>query len=423
MNKIFTFFKSKTVLDIQWAFLSLLSSGFLFIILRILIGKELGTTAFGIYTLAFTIYQFGLHFANFGISAALTKYIAESSETFGVVQKYFSSGILCSFISGIFFGVSLYLLSPFIAVGIFNTPELEPLLKITAFSYPFIIIQLALTGTFNGLRRMKAFALLNIFLNSLIIVSSIFFVIFLDLYLIGAVLGFVIPTCLVGIFSLVIICKNDWINRSRVEISIIKRITSFGFFFSLSTSSSFINAYFGTLLIGYFLNPTEVGIYAVAITLSQSLVIFPSAIQRITTPAISTVYTNKGGPETRKIIVKSMVYSFVAVLFLGLILILLGPWLISLFFTAEYSAAYPPLVLLAIGNIIFAPAIATGACFFSMGKISLPYKINAINIVMTICLNIVLIPYMGIMGAALATVIMQTLLFVIQVKLIWIYTQ
>jgi O-antigen/teichoic acid export membrane protein len=423
MEHIFNFLKSKTVYDIQWAFLSLLSSGILFIILRIIIGRELGVTAFGIYTLAFTVYQFGLQFANFGIGAALTKYIAESSNNDGVIQKYLSSGIVCSIFSGLLFGIILFILSPFIAHSVFNIPELEPLFKITAVCYPFISIQFAISGTFNGMRRMKTFALLNMSQNFLIILFSVFFVMICNLSIFGAVLGYAIPTCLVGGLSPLLINGTNWITKAAIEIAVIKKITAFGFFFALSTSSSFLNIYLGTLLIGYFLNPAEVGIFAVAITLSQALTILPSAIQRVTTPAIASAYANKGNRETRKLIISSMKYPFLVVLALGIILIATGPWLISFFFSESYSSAYQPLIFLTIGNIIFTPVIATGACFFSMGKISLPYKVNLLNIVLTIGLNIVLIPFLGIMGAALATVSMQILLLIIHLKLIWIYTE
>lgn len=422
MKNLFNFLKSKTVFDIQWAFLSLLSSGLLFLILRILLGRELGTTAFGIYTLVFSVYQFGLQFANFGIGAALTKYIAEYCCTQEIIRKYFSSGIVCSIFSGLSIGAILFILSPFIAHSFFNLPELEPLLKITAVCYPFISIQLTISGTFNGMRKMKAFALLNISLNILIIVFSIIFVMLYHLSLFGAVLGYTIPTCIVGGLSPLLITGMNWIQKTSIKFDIIKNVTTFGFFFALSTSSSFLNAYFGTILIGYYLNPADVGIYAVATTLSQALTILPSAIQRITTPAIAFSYTNKGNKETRKLIIKSMKYSFLAVLGIGFCLILAGPWLISFLFSENYLPAYPPLILLTIGNIIFAPAIATGACFFSMGKITLPFRVNILNIFLTISLNIILIPTFGIIGAGLATLCMQILLLVIQLKLIWIYT-
>jgi O-antigen/teichoic acid export membrane protein len=423
VKNILNFLNSKTIFDIRWAFLSLLSSGVLFIILRIIIGKELGVTAFGIYTLAFTVYQFGLQFANFGISAALTKYIAESGNNESVIQKYLSSGIICSIFSGLLSGIILFVLSPFLAQSFFNIPELEPLLKITAVCYPFISLQLAISGTFNGMRRMKTFALLNMSQNFLIIVFSAFFVMICNLSLFGAVLGYAIPTCLVGCLSPLLITGTNWINKAAIENTVIEKIITFGFFFALSTSSSFLNLYLGTVLIGYFLTPAEVGIFAVAITLSQALTILPSAIQRVTTPAIASAYANKGNRETRKLIISSMKYPFFVVLVLGVILIASGPWLISFFFSESYSAAYQPMIILTIGNIIFTPAIATGACLFSMGKISLPYKVNILNIVLTIVLNILLIPLLGIIGAALATVCMQILLLGIHLKLIWIYTE
>ncbi|NVO65953.1 oligosaccharide flippase family protein [Methanofollis tationis] len=68
------------MIDVQWAFISIVTASLAHFILRIFIGKYLGAEGLGVYTLTFTIYFFGMVFAAFGIHVALTKYIAEFLE-------------------------------------------------------------------------------------------------------------------------------------------------------------------------------------------------------------------------------------------------------------------------------------------------------------------------------------------------------
>ena len=420
MNGIKSFLRSKTIFDVQWAFWSIISSAFTYFVLRVIIGRALGPEALGVYTIIFTIYQFGLQFASFGIGAALTKYIAEHPDLRGVTQ-HISSGVIGSIVFGLVSGSILFVLSSIIA-KIFNIPELEPLLIITAFCFPFIAIQVTVLGVYNGMRRMKTFAFLSITLNILILFISIILVYAYNLALIGAVLGFVIPVCTIGVLSIYLLIKESLLEISLFKCNVLRNLLHFGFFFILSTSSSFLNTYIGTILIAYFLTATEVGIYSVAITLSQVLTVIPSAVQRITTPATAVAYAKKGGKETRMIIIKSTKYSLLFTMVLGLCLAVSGPWVLSFFFSEEFLPAYQPLILLIIGNIILTPVIANGACLFSIGKITVPYRANLFFIAITICLDILLIPTFGVLGAAFATLSAQLFMLIITLKLIWKYT-
>ena len=68
---------SKTIRDVQWAFISLAISSLVYFLLRVVLGKELGASGLGLYTLVLTVYLFGMQFAIFGMGAAVRKYVAE----------------------------------------------------------------------------------------------------------------------------------------------------------------------------------------------------------------------------------------------------------------------------------------------------------------------------------------------------------
>jgi len=165
---------SEKVRDFQWSFISLATSSFAHLLLRMVVGKELGPSGLGLYTLIFTIYIFEMQISGLGIDSAMTKYIAEYYENKPKIKEYISSGIIGAVLNGSIMGLLLYMLSGYISILFFHNPEMIPLLKITAFCLPFIAAQKTTLGYLVGLRKMKLYAIMNISLNILVMIVSIF---------------------------------------------------------------------------------------------------------------------------------------------------------------------------------------------------------------------------------------------------------
>jgi O-antigen/teichoic acid export membrane protein len=394
---------SKALIDIQWAFISLSMSAFLNFIIRILIGKDLGVSVFGLYTLTFTIYMFAAQFANFGIGSALMKYISEYDEENVYVKKIVSAGMASSLIMSSIMAIILYFLSDVIAIYLFHNPDMGFLIKLTSFCIPFLAIQKSVLGALNGLRKMFYYAIINIILNLFILVATFILVKYINMGVIGATLGFVVPTILVGIGSLFLIKNNLDINE--LFNSTFKMLTLFGFYVMIGNSISTLNTQIDTLLIGVFLNDTQVGYYAVAAMLIQGIILIPSAIQIRTGPTLSYLSKKNDIDGIKKAILNVIKNTLILMLFISVLLIISGRYLIDLFFTNEFSAAYIPLIILTIGYSIYSCFVSIGSVFASVGKVKLSFKINFVCMLINIILNIILIPIMGIIGAAIATTI------------------
>jgi len=122
---------------------------------------------------------------------------------------------------------------------------------------------------------MHLYALLNIIQNVTVVAASIALVLFFGMGVMGAVIGFVGPTILIGILCPVLICEYIGFDISLWNIPALRATTVFGFYVVLGNSIGFLNAQVDSILIGYYMNPTEVGIYAVAVLLAQTLTLTP----------------------------------------------------------------------------------------------------------------------------------------------------
>ncbi|HWR24771.1 MAG TPA: flippase, partial [Methanosarcina sp.] len=391
----------KTMRDVQWSFISLAVSSIAHLLLRITLGKELGPSGLGLYTLIFTIYMFGIQFAAFGIETALTKYIAEYKEDSLKINKYISSGLFASFFSGLIFGFSIYILSTTISINLFHNSNMIPLLQITAICFPFIAIQKAVQGVLNGFRSMKYFAYLNVCQNTLIVVSSVFLVLSLKMGVEGAIVGLVIPTIVMGILSLYYV-KGNFVFHLGLLKGVFKDLSSFGFYVVLANSLGVINTQIDSLMIGYFMSETDVGYYAIAAIFMQGVILIPSAVQRITTPAIATYYGKKDYYSIEKTIKSTMLKTFELTLLISFCIAIFGKFII-IFLFKDFLPAYTPMLILLTGYTVYSVLISVGGALSSVGAVKITFKISLICTFINALLNVLLIPQYGLIGASIAT--------------------
>lgn len=395
---------SKTMKDVQWSFISLATSSISHLLLRIVLGRELGPSGLGVYTLVFTIYIFGTQFAAFGIGSALTKYVAEFSDNLAKTKEYVSSGMIGSVVTGSAMGLLLYLLSDIISINIFSIPEMVSLLKVTAICFPFIAINKAVLGTLNGFRRMKDFAFIDVALNVTVLIVSVFLVIFQDMKVFGAVLGLVIPTIILGLISIFFVNSNlIYPNKTFLQNNILRDVLRFGLYVVLGNSIGYLYTHIDSLMIGYYLNEEDVGFYAVAAIFVQGITLMPSAIQRVTSPTITKNHAKKEYSSIVKLLKNVTLKVLLISLLFSSFLVFFGKTLILTIFDNMFLPAYLPLIILLIGYTIYSTFISVGTFYASIGHVQLSYKIALFSAILNIMFNMAFIPKYGIIGAAMAT--------------------
>jgi len=409
---------NKTIRDVQWSFLSLATSSLAHLLLRMVLGKELGPKGLGTYTLVFTIYMFGMQFAAFGFGAALTNYIAKYKNNISKIEEYVSSGVIGSIASGSIMGILLYSFSEYLSINFFHIPEMVILLKITAVCFPFMAIQKVALGALNGFRKMSHFAMINIFQNTFVFLISVFLVFFLKMGVTGAVVGFVVPTVMIGVVSLLYIRKSFSLPSRLVLGNILREITLFGFYVVLGNSIGLINTQVDSLLIGRFMNETDVGYYAIAVIIMQGITLLPSAVQAVTTPTMATYYGRKEYSKIRKLVKNTMLEIFAIELIFLIFLTIFGKHIIIILFSEEFAPAYIPMLVLSIGYLMYAPWMSVGAIFACIGKVNLSFKLNGLCAILNTTLNLLFIPKFGLIGAASATAF--SLIFTFLINLYYI---
>jgi len=406
----------KFAFDVSWVFISqviALATGFL---LSIILGRFLGASAFGLFTMTLTIYTIASLVAGIGIPIAIVKYVAEFKDNKEKLNIFVSCGAVNSVIFGVITGLVLFILSNTLA-NIFNMPELTDLIKIVAFSLPFLVVNNTLLGLLNGLREMKSYSLRTV-VRSVLLLAFTILLIYIGLGIKGAVFALVLSE--VGtLFLLIFISRNFFSFVIRDYVKTTKEVVKFGSQLFVADAIWMANTNADKLLIGFFLMDKDVGIYAIALAIAHGLLMIPGAMSTVTYPAISE-YNGKGQHEAIETLInKSIKYSLVILSILGILIIIFSKDIILLLLNPEFLPAVAPLTILILGMIFFGAWVSVGSTFSGVGRPDITWKICAINLIVALVLDLLLIPIFGISGAAIGTagsLLSEVILSIIMLK-------
>lgn len=393
----------KFAFDVGITFIASIISMLIGFMITVLLGRYLGADDLGLYRMVSTIYGMAMLFAAIGIPAAIIKYVAEFKDNRTKSNAIVSSGIITSLFLGILFSVLFYFSSG-IFEEIFKMSGLSGLLRILSPVFPFALVGGVLLGFLNGLREMKKCAMVTVFQSVLMIVVSVLLIYF-GFGVTGVVIGVVLAS--VGwCFYLLWVSKNYFKITTKGYIQETIDITRFGSKVFVAGAINEINNKLDLLLIGFFLVASDVGYYAVAIGLSRFFWIIPLSVQRVTYPATSEYWSKNNHTMLNNMINQTIKYCTVILLPIGLGVGFLAKEIIVIIFNEDFIYAALPLQILLIGTVIRGCiGQPIGGSLSGIGKPGLILKIIAIITTINLTLDIILIPKIGIIGAAIATTI------------------
>lgn len=388
---------------------------FIGFVITVLLGRYLGAGDLGLYRMVFTIYGIAMLFAAIGIPAAIIKYVAEFKDDRAKSDAIVSSGVITSLILGIVFSVLFYFLSG-IFEGLFDMPGLPGLLKILSPVFPFALVGGALLGLLNGRREMKRYGTATILQSVLMLVVSVS-LIYCGFGVAGVVIGVVISS--VGWCLYLLLITRDYFEITfEGYAKNTKKMLVFGAQIFGANAINMINYQADIILIGYFLTATDVGYYAVAVGLSKFFWIIPQAIQTITYPATSEYWTTNNHSALQTMIDKSIKCTACVLLPIGLGVGFFAEEILTMIFGEGFSCSVVPLQILIIGTVIFGIFKSIGGSLLSIGRADLSLKITAMGALVNVLSNLLLIPLLGISGAAMATTLSFLLMAFLSLHLI-----
>jgi|HubBroStandDraft_6_1064221.scaffolds.fasta_scaffold16448_2 O-antigen/teichoic acid export membrane protein len=163
--------------------------------------------------------------------------------------------------------------------------------------------------------------------------------------------------------------------------------------------AAFFNYRLDVFIVNYFLNPAQVGLYAIGVVVSEALWQIPQAVATTLFPRTARTINEGASNFTCLIIRQVCMVSLISAAAIGAV----SSWAVPLVFGTQYSSSVPVIWWLLPGTVAMSMAKVAASDLAARSKTGYSSAFGLTAFVVTVILDLVLIPRMGIRGAALAS--------------------
>lgn len=172
-----------------------------------------------------------------------------------------------------------------------------------------------------------------------------------------------------------------------------------GLYGNLGNVSAFFNYRLDVFVVNYFLDPAQVGIYAVGVVVSESLWQIPQAAATALFPRTARTSNSEATAFTCLILRQVLLISLVS----GAILAFACPAVIPLVFGSKYAPSVPVIWWILPGTVALGLGKVAASDLAGRYKTIYTSIFGVVTFLVTVSLDLLLIPRMGIEGAAIAS--------------------
>ncbi|MDP2683943.1 MAG: flippase [bacterium] len=353
---------------------------------------------YGVIDIITTFISIIMVFLMLGLNSATQRlYFDSDDETYK--QKIVSTSFWFLIIFTIICSLLLYFFSNQISLMLFNDYEYSNLIKLAIITLPLTSILVFGKDNLRLLFSPWKYNFLTLGNTLIRVILVIYLVIVLKRGLEGNFEAAIYAGIIGALYAIYLSRK---LIRKYFSFDLLKKLLTYGIPLTFAGLAYWVISFSDRLILVKLSNLEEVGLYSVGNRISSALMLITSAFSLAWSPFIFALH--KEGKE-KNIIIKTLTYYTLLLLFLSLLISIFSPELLLIITTSDYLDASQVVGYLTIGLSILglSSILATGLTLVKKTKYI------TISSIIAACLNIlfnfILIPYYGMKGAAIATLI------------------
>lgn len=368
--------------------------------------RLLGVAAFGLIGILTTFVSNVSRLFSFRMGEFIVRYLGkelteENRQKAGAVVKI---AMMIEGATSIIAFVVLMLLAPVGAKYFAKDIQTLPLIQLYGFSILAKMFSETSIGFLQITNRFRIQAMINLaqsVITALLIFiaflvdGSIYFI--LIAYLVGKIILGVSPFIL-ALYYLPGQLGRGWWKTPLAVLPPFREIALYTLSTNLSGTVKMVASESEPLLLGYFLDQRAVGLYKLALSIVNPLMMPITPFISTTFPEMTRSIVAKSWDQLRKLLRRVTLISAGWTGLVWLVMLVLGRWLIQLFYGSEFVPAYPVTMLLLVGfgvaNIFF----WNRSLLLSFGKANIPLYVLLVTAIVKTALAFWIVPQMGIMG-------------------------
>jgi O-antigen/teichoic acid export membrane protein len=386
---------------------------------RVMVARYVTQSEFGIYSLATVLLNVFATISLLGLPAGIPRQVAfyRGKGDEPKVREIVFSSIEIAAISSIFFSIVLFLTSGIISIKLFHSPELATPLRVFCIAIPFFVLIQTFASIFRGFERAEPNVYFFQILQNSLFPLLLLVVIMLTLPFMGVIWAFVVSIVLTFVAFTVYAARKPSLVLKQERFTPISQTSKELLLFSLPLFGVLMfhlsATWLDTLMLGFFKTATDIGLYNAAQTFTA---LFPMVLEAATFiyfPLISQLFAKTQLGDIRKSYAALTKWIFMATLPFFLIFVLFPEATLNVLFGSRYIAAAPVLQILSLGFFIQAILGASSTTLAAMGHVRFIMWSVLVSFIASVVLNIMLIPPLGTVGAAIATASARSLAFIL----------
>lgn len=369
----------------------------------VIVARQFGAAGSGVYAVSLLLPALLVTLLNIGAYTANVYFLGTSK--FSVQQIWFGSLKLTAGLS--FLGITATSVLIHFA-GNKAFPGVDPtLLWISLIIFPISLLHGFQSSIFQGLQRFKEF---NISILAQPVVTAL-------LIGVAAVLNvtelvYLVAANLIGAISAMVLSYwllRPWLGKQATmpETAYFTKLFSYGFKAHASNVLTFIHNRADLLIINTLIGPAAAGVYVIAVQLCEKLWMLSHAVSAVLFPRLSELGSNEGKRVQLTSITSRLVFG-VSALGAMTLAIIAYPF-ITVLFGWEYRDAYMPLLILLPGVVAISSSRVIANDIAARGRPELNMYMAFVALVANLTADVLLIPILGITGAALAATLSYSL--------------
>jgi len=374
------------------------------IILLPILTKTLGAHGYGIWVQVMVTVSLVVSIVSLGLPFAMVRFIAAEKNK-REIQEGFYSIITVTFFAALVVSSLLIMLLGLIANSLFEGET--SIVKLIAIIIPIWGMHLTCSNYFRAFRQMGRLLIFGI-LVTLGEVGLIGYLVLTGHGIFSAVLSILIVRVVITFVMLCLIVSE--IGIKLPNFSRIKEYLSFSLPLIPNSLSEWALRSSDRYIISLFLGVVFVGFYSPGYALGSLISVFPGILTYVLVPTLSKLY-DEGKINEVKIILK---YSLRYILMLAIPFFfgasLLSKPLLNMFSTPEIaSQGHLVTPFIALSALFSSAFIVMAQALLLVKKTKIIAFTWGISASANLLLNILIVPYLGILGAAITTLIAYSL--------------
>ena len=364
-----------------------------------IITKSLGTYDYGLWAQINISVSLISPLALMGLSMGLVRFLSSETEK-EVIKEAVYSILFFVTISGLLASLSLYMLAEPLATFGFKDPDAAYFIKAGSLLILVNVIEPVSLYYFRVFRQIKEFSYFTLF-EALGKLLFILFLLKIGYGLLGVIVATLVVQGVITLIAILIIIKQIGLVIPR--FTYLKEYLRFSLPLTPNTLVRWITESSDRYLVTYFLGLNSVGIYSAACSFGNLIQLLINPLQLILFPELSKLFDENKIDELTVYMSYSLRYFLIISIPAVFGLSAFAKPLLGIFTTENFVSGWFVIPVIASSGLLAGIAQIFINTLLIVKKTKVPTYINFAVAVLNVLLNLLLVPWVGIVGAALST--------------------